>query len=312
MKLSSVAAILVGLLSFADVVAAQAGPGTTEAQPLQSNPSMTSTQSEAESVEGLQTLIQQVLAAVQKKDDAQLSAIAQGLILPGYQTWFPQVFGAEVGARMAQVYEKSLPVLRAKLKDQAEIYVKQGMTEISATRIESPDQPSSDSYAIRTMVAMQNRVPLYSVAMGKRGSANWSFPGTFVVVDGGFRYIDFQTIRGVDHPNFSNNPPEQSKDGPAATPTTIRIGANVQGAKLVRQVMPPYPKEARAKHIQGTVVLHVVIGKDGSVADLSVVSGPPELANAAMDAVKQWRYQPTLLNGEPVRVDTTISVVFKL
>jgi protein TonB len=76
--------------------------------------------------------------------------------------------------------------------------------------------------------------------------------------------------------------------------------------------MPVYPPIAKTAHIAGTVVLHAVIAKDGSVEDLQYVSGPPLLMKSAMDAVKQWRYQPTQLNGDPVEVDTTISVVFTL
>jgi protein TonB len=81
---------------------------------------------------------------------------------------------------------------------------------------------------------------------------------------------------------------------------------------MVRQIMPVYPPIAKTAHIAGTVVLHAVIAKDGSVEDLQYVSGPPLLMKSAMDAVKQWRYQPTQLNGDPVEVDTTISVVFTL
>src|SRR5579864_6571524 len=105
----------------------------------------------------------------------------------------------------------------------------------------------------------------------------------------------------------SNMPPP-----PKATPARIRVGGNVQAAKMVRQIMPVYPPIAKTAHISGTVVLHAVIAKDGSVEDLQYVSGPPLLMKSAMDAVKQWRYQPTQLNGEPVEVDTTISVVFTL
>jgi len=105
----------------------------------------------------------------------------------------------------------------------------------------------------------------------------------------------------------SNMPPP-----PKATPARIRVGGNVQAAKMVRQIMPVYPPIAKTAHISGTVVLHAVIAKDGSVEDLQYVSGPPLLMKAAMDAVKQWRYQPTQLNGDPVEVDTTISVVFTL
>jgi periplasmic protein TonB len=92
----------------------------------------------------------------------------------------------------------------------------------------------------------------------------------------------------------------------------IRIGGNVQAAKMERQVQPTYPQIAKSAHIQGTVILHAIIAKDGSVQELTYVSGPPLLMRAAMDAVRQWRYQPTLLNGDPVEVDTTISVIFTL
>ena len=95
-------------------------------------------------------------------------------------------------------------------------------------------------------------------------------------------------------------------------PSIIHVGGNVQAAKLVRQVMPVYPAIAKAARIQGTVVLHAVIAKDGTIEQLQFVSGPPLLVQAAMNAVREWRYQPTLLNGQPVEVDTIISVVFTL
>jgi protein TonB len=69
---------------------------------------------------------------------------------------------------------------------------------------------------------------------------------------------------------------------------------------------------AKTAHVSGTVVLHAVIAKDGTIQELQYVSGPPLLMKSAMDAVKQWRYKPTQLNGDPVEVDTTIDVVFTL
>jgi len=98
----------------------------------------------------------------------------------------------------------------------------------------------------------------------------------------------------------------------AAAPKSIRVGGNVAQANLIRQVTPVYPPIAKTAHISGTVLLHAIIGKDGTVQDLQYISGPPLLMKNAMDAVRQWRYKPTLLNGEPVDVDTTISVVFTL
>ena len=99
---------------------------------------------------------------------------------------------------------------------------------------------------------------------------------------------------------------------PKAAPSRIRVGGNVAAAKLIRQVTPVYPTIAKTAHISGTVVLHAIIAKDGTIQELTYVSGPPLLMRNAMDAVRQWRYNPTLLNGEPVEVDTTISVVFTL
>jgi len=109
-------------------------------------------------------------------------------------------------------------------------------------------------------------------------------------------------------------PPPDNPEGSAtiANPTRVRIGGNVQIAKMIRQVQPKYPKEAKEKHITGTVVLHAVIAKDGTVRELQFVSGPPELMHSATDAVRKWRYQPTEWKGQPVEVDTTISVVYTL
>lgn len=92
----------------------------------------------------------------------------------------------------------------------------------------------------------------------------------------------------------------------------MRIGGNVMQANLIHQVLPVYPQIAKTAHISGTVVLHAIIAKDGTVQELTFISGPPLLMRAAMDAVKQWRYKPTLLNTQPVQVDTTISVIFNL
>jgi periplasmic protein TonB len=99
---------------------------------------------------------------------------------------------------------------------------------------------------------------------------------------------------------------------PKPTQQRIRVGGAVQQAKMIRQVQPVYPQIAKTAHVQGTVVLHAIIAKDGTIQELQYISGPPLLMRAAMDAVRQWRYAPTLLNGDPVEVDTTISVIFTL
>ncbi len=106
--------------------------------------------------------------------------------------------------------------------------------------------------------------------------------------------------------------PPPTRSNSSSITTRIKLGGQVQAAKLISQAQPIYPALARQARIQGTVVLHAIIGKDGRVKELQVISGHPLLVQAALDAVKQWGYQPTLLNDQPVEVDTTISVIFVL
>jgi TonB family protein len=92
----------------------------------------------------------------------------------------------------------------------------------------------------------------------------------------------------------------------------ITIGGNVQQAKLIRQPAPAYPPLAKQARISGVVHLQVIIATDGTVKDIALISGHPLLAQAAMDAVKQWQYQQTLLNGQPVEVQSQVDVNFTL
>ncbi len=97
----------------------------------------------------------------------------------------------------------------------------------------------------------------------------------------------------------------------AATPS-ISVPGEVQAAHLIRQTKPVYPPMAKMARVQGTVRFNAVIATNGAVKKLEVVSGPPLLQNAALDAAQQWVYAPTLSNGEPVEVRTTIDVIFVL
>ncbi len=95
-------------------------------------------------------------------------------------------------------------------------------------------------------------------------------------------------------------------------PQRVRVSQGVTEGNLVHKVTPEYPPMARQAHIQGTVVLSALIGKDGGIQNLQVVSGHPMLTSAAINAVKQWRYKPYILNGQPVEVETTVTVNFTM
>src|SRR6202166_1358720 len=97
-----------------------------------------------------------------------------------------------------------------------------------------------------------------------------------------------------------------------ATPQRVRVSTGVATGLLIKKVTPNYPQLAKQARIQGTVVLQAEISKDGTIQNLQLISGHPMLAPAAIVAVRQWRYNPYLLNGEPVAVETTVQVNFSL
>jgi protein TonB len=101
-------------------------------------------------------------------------------------------------------------------------------------------------------------------------------------------------------------PPKPKPTGPQ------RIGGNVMEANLVRKVQPVYPPLAKSARVQGTVEFTATISKDGNIENLTLVRGHPLLVNAAKEAVLQWKYRPTMLNGSPVEVITDIIVNFTL
>jgi protein TonB len=100
----------------------------------------------------------------------------------------------------------------------------------------------------------------------------------------------------------------------AGKPARIRLGGDVQAPRLLNKVQPVYPVAAKAAGVQGSVILHAIVGMEGNPLSLRVVNTQvdPELARAAVEAVSKWRYSPTLLNGNPIEVDTTVMVNFKL
>ena len=99
--------------------------------------------------------------------------------------------------------------------------------------------------------------------------------------------------------------PAQSKTKPSG-PAALSIG------RLISKIEPIYPPDALRQRISGTVKLHVVLGVDGRVETATVTDGPPQLSNAALQAIKQWRYEPTLLGTAPVGAEEDITMIFRI
>ena len=129
--------------------------------------------------------------------------------------------------------------------------------------------------------------------------------GQGVILDFGENYKPPDLFGVAPRPAMPPPPPPMTR-GP------LKMGSGVMEASLINRVEPRYPRIAQVARVSGTVVLSAVIAVDGTIQSVHVVSGPALLMGAALDAVRQWRYKPTLLDGEPVEVQTLITVNFVL
>ena len=116
-----------------------------------------------------------------------------------------------------------------------------------------------------------------------------------------------KTSPAGDAPNNSNSTPATQN-----SPQVVRVAQGVTQGLILKKVPPVYPQQARYARIQGSVVMSAIISKRGDVVDLEVLDGPIELAVSAVNAVRQWKYRPYVLNGEPVEVRTQITVNYTL
>jgi TonB family protein len=240
-----------------------------------------------ESAEGLTNLLQDWLAAIKMGDTAKSAQFLECFAIPDHATWFENTFGPMEGTRLAAKFEALQAQDLDWLKKRGEQVVKQDKLAV----VVAVYAKLGDTRSLLQAVLNAELQPTALCHASSRAGANDNSPyflGYFVYVDGGFRYFEQQVMQALS----------------SAPPLRIAIGGNVQTARLINRVQPVYPEEASKGKISGTVKLHVVIAKDGKILQIQVVSGHPLLVQAAIDAVRQWQYQPTLLNGQPVEVDT--------
>lgn len=268
----------------------------------------------------LRTLMATAISAAREADHAKLEEIARNLMIPDYESWFNATFGEELGTKLAAAYktnfdrdEKWLPRLFEWLAKQ------EGELEVENANQLPRNMANACGQAL--MDAQKGDTVFYRVDLRKKdnsGLSTGSSAGYFALVQGAFRRLDCKSLGlhatspGVGAVVSSSEPAILTKDTQGTQSMRVRIGGNVQKAKLIERVQPKYPDEALQNRIAGIVRLHVILERDGTVKQVELLFGHPLLVQAATDAVKQWKYQPTTLNGEPVEVDTTVDVVFVL
>jgi TonB family protein len=248
-----------------------------------------------ETADGLKSFLQDLFSSMNTGDENKSADLLASLAIPNHGAWFLSKFGPSEGPRLESKYSdhqvKSVDLLKKRL-EQA---IQDGRAQIDIVPVQKPEDTS-----IRLIKAVLEAVvqptTIYMATDSKVPEVKSPFYlGEFVYVDGGFRFVDRAVFQALS----------------TAPPMRVSIGGNVQRARLVKEVAPEYPAEALANKITGTVSLKVVIGTDGKVLEIQVVSGHPLLAQAALNAVRQWVYQPTLLNGNPVEVLTVVNVTFQ-
>lgn len=262
------------------------------------------------SASGLQHLVRDILNAQKSNDGARADALLKSLVLPDPRGWYDRVFGVDVGNEPVATYEKSAAAVAPSIARFFLDAEAQNLTEVSVIRFDKSCDDNAGEDAFGILHARVEPVPLYEVRLLNGNKFIRLF--AFAYVDDGFRYIITPKMDGkVFHSPASNNPAAKPADAKVID-SGIRVGGAVQAAKLIHRVQPDYPQVARGEHLQGTVRLRALIAKDGSLARLYVIKGYCSLADSSLRAVSQWRYAPTLFNGEPVEIDTEITVIFQL
>ena len=251
----------------------------------------------------LRTLEETVDAAIASKEGEKLAAQLEALRIPEYETWFPVMFGPENGAKLASIYSQTLEKTESQLIEYFVVHAARGGQITASLASGGPEQQKTEFLqqfddAIRRALkqpALFYRLQ-YMTKSAETGSPTYNPLGYLTLVNGAYRLLGGNVLHAL----------------PEMPATRLRVGGNVIAGMAVNKVPPIYPTEARRQHISGTARLHAIIAKDGSIKNLEVLSGQPSLVDAAMDAFRQWRYRPTLLEGEAVEVDTTIDVSFSL
>jgi TonB family protein len=296
LPLKFLCALVVCLLLAASLYAVPQDPAPAPPPAASQDPAKLFNVDFPDSVGGLEKLAHELLKSLQHNDTTRANALAQSVVLQDPLPWYHRIFGDYIADHEGADYlqgRKNLPdqILASFLQD-----IQDHFTEIVAVRF---DNSCDDNAADTTFGLLQSRVepiPLYELRFASGAQFRRLF--AFAYVDGAFRFVLM--------PKTPPSPPRPAQGN------RIRQGGNVAAAKLLNKVQPEYPSKAKDERLQGTVRLHAIIGKDGSITHLRVLTGKCSLAQSALNAVQHWRYSPTLLNGSPVEVDTTIDVIYSL
>lgn len=271
------------------------------------NVPQTSSATLIDSSEGLQSQIAEILNALKAKNSARANELIHNLLMPENSTWFTDVYGPGFGASLARAYRKEIPDLEEEIRKIYEADARAGLLQAKVSKYANPEAVNApiDDF----LNCMNQIVPLYEASfLGDRPTMQFALrpgnlkqtggdlDGFFVFYQGGFRFIPTNILTVL----------------PSERPVRIHLGMNVMQSKLLMKVYPKYPEEALKKRLQGKVVVRLELDINGNIQEAKLIEGDPVLGRAFMEAVKQWRFEPTTLDGDPVEVEVDAETVFEV
>lgn len=281
-----------------------------------------------DSTEGLRNLLQDILAAAKTDDRQKLLSLVNQMEIPNYEAWFAKTYGNERGERWAGIYGRNLGRIE---RDFQELFMEFATQdgEISARNVNDTPEPRL-SFELGMLGTPQQPVDLFFASWKKYGLAPGSMGdpiGYFVFVDGAFRLNGTTRPMRIRPEAFPYNrrlqgfPQEQTARGPnnpsdgGKNDGRVTIGGGPTNYPTCNYCPgPEYPKKARKEHIEGTVVLKVIVQPDGRATDIQILKTPrQDFAEKAIEAVQKWRFTPAIgPQGDPVAATVPIEVTFHL
>ncbi len=262
----------------------------------------------ANTSEGLQSLVEDILRAAKSKDNAKEAELIRGLVMPEESKWFSEEFGPGFGASLSAAYRRLQPNLEHDLQVIFENDVQRGWMKPKVLRY--ADAASTESPIDKFLNCMEEVVPLYQTAVNgdrttygftrdssQMGKITVGDPhGYFVFVQGGFRFIPQEVLMML----------------PKERPVRIKLDMDVMNSKIINRAPIPFSTEAMRKHIGGKVVVELILDMQGNIKESKVLEGDPILSGPVLETVKKWKFEPTRLDGDPVEVDFEISFVYQV
>jgi TonB family protein len=299
-------------------VVSQEARGSTE-------PTVVAEAARSNTTEGLNEVLVEMRAAARNGNENELAALLKQTEIPDCDAWLHKMYDSEKADSWMELCEPTaLGAKEAAMRESFKRFANADGRFVTRSVNQNPQPGRGLEWGM--LQAGKQPLDIYWAGWLPASESNEAKAepvGYFMFIDGNFRWdsiIQFMSLRRLEQGNSARaaDTPPNSVQMTVPAPeggldlTRVRVGGNVMMRKLIHRAQLVYPPDARSRHISGTVVLHVIVASKGSVETVDVVSGANELRQAAVDCVKQWRFSPTLIDGKPVEVDTTIQIIFTI